>query len=169
MVVLSIRAADISAFVDIPTRRGFEKYLLALVGQLQLTGCQVLTNVGPLGMDLAVPVVMMQRKEVRTMKIATSFLAALLLTGTLGALNNAIAEDGILSEDQFAGTGYCHEKFPAIARHTLGNDQPELSSKGDVIDFYGPCDTRTLLGQDQIQDPESLKSSNVGRREYESE
>ena len=35
------------------------------------------------------------------MKIATSFLAALLFTGTLGAFNNAIAEDGILSEDQF--------------------------------------------------------------------
>jgi starvation-inducible DNA-binding protein len=31
--------------------------------------------------------------------------------------------------------------FPAIARHTLGNDQPELSSKGDVIDFYGSCDS----------------------------
>jgi len=29
------------------------------------------------------------------MKIATSFFAALLFTGTLGALNNAIAEDGI--------------------------------------------------------------------------
>jgi hypothetical protein len=32
-------AADISALVDIPTRRGIEKYLLALAGQLQLTGC----------------------------------------------------------------------------------------------------------------------------------
>ena len=30
------------------------------------------------------------------MKIATSFLAALLFTGTLGALNNAIAQDDIL-------------------------------------------------------------------------
>ena len=29
MAALSIRAADISAFVDIPTRRGFEKYLRA--------------------------------------------------------------------------------------------------------------------------------------------
>ena len=37
------------------------------------------------------------------MKIATSFLAALLFTGTLGALNNAIAQDGILSKDRFAG------------------------------------------------------------------
>jgi hypothetical protein len=101
-------------------------------------------------MGLAISVVMTQGKEVRNMKIATSFLAALLFTGTLGALNNAIAEDGILSKDQFAGTSYCHEKFPAIARHTLGDDQPELSSKGDVIDFYGPCDENPL-GQDQLQ------------------
>jgi hypothetical protein len=84
------------------------------------------------------------------MKIKTSFLAALLLASTLGAFNNAIAEDGILSKDEFAGTGYCHMTFPAIARHTLGNDQPDLSSKGDVIDFYGSCDTDPL-GQDQIQ------------------
>jgi hypothetical protein len=101
-------------------------------------------------MGLAISVVMTQRKEVKTMKIATSFLAALLFTGTLGALNNAIAEDGILSKDQFAGTSYCHEKFPSIARHTLGNDQPELSNKGDVIDFYGPCDENPV-GQDQLQ------------------
>src|SRR4030095_16954887 len=37
--------------------------------------------------------------------------------------------------------GYCDMTFPAIARHTLGNDQPELSSKDDVIDFYGSCDS----------------------------
>jgi hypothetical protein len=144
-----------------------EKYLLALIGQLQLTGCQVVTSVGSVGMGLAVSVVMTQRKEVKTMKIATSFLAALLFTGTLGALNNAIAEDGVISKDQFAGTGYCHMKFPAIAQHTLGNDQPELSSKGDVIDFYGPCDTDPL-GQDQIQD-QILENQHRWQTEYESE
>jgi len=42
-------------------------------------------------MDLAPPLVMMKRREVRKMKIATSLLAALLFSGTLGALNNAIA------------------------------------------------------------------------------
>ena len=101
------------------------------------------------------------------MKIATSFLAALLFTGTLGALNNAIAEDGILSKDQFAGTSYCHEKFPAVARHTLGNDQPELSSKGDVIDFYGPCDENPL-GQDQLQ-AQKLEDQHRWEMEYESD
>ncbi len=159
-------AADISALVDIPTRRGFEKYLLALAGQLQLTGCQVLTNVGSFGMDLAIHVVMTQRKEVRTMKIATLFLAALLFTGTLGALNNAIAEDGIISKDQSTGTSYCHEKFPAIRQSTLGDDQPELkdSSTGDVIDFYGPCDENPL-GQDQLQ-TQKLEDQHRWEMEY---
>src|SRR5262245_22004717 len=103
-------------------------------------------------MGLAVSVVIMQRKEVKNMKIATSFLAAVLFTGTLGALNNVIAEDGILLKDQFTGTSYCHEKFPAIRQNTLGNDQPELkdSSTGDVIDFYGPCEENPL-GQYQLQ------------------
>ena len=86
------------------------------------------------------------------MKIATLFLAALLFTGTLGALNNAIAEDGIISKDDASADSYCHEKFPAIRQSTLGDDQPELkdSSTGDVIDFYGPCDENPL-GQDQLQ------------------
>ena len=84
------------------------------------------------------------------MKIATSFLAALLFAGTLGAFNNASAADGILSKDELTSDAYCHEKFPAIRQHTLGNDQPELSSKGDVIDFYGPCDEKPQE-QDQIQ------------------
>jgi hypothetical protein len=118
-------------------------------------------------MDLAVSDIRMQRKEVRNMKIATSFLAALLFAGTLGAVNNAIAEDGIMSEDQLAGTSYCHEKFPAIAHHTLGNDQPELSSKGDVIDFYGPCDENPV-GKDQVQ-TQRLEEQHRWQTEYESE
>src|SRR5215475_3864832 len=88
------------------------------------------TNVGSVGMDLAIPVVRMQRREVRKMKIATSLLAAVLFTGTLGALNNATAEDGILQKDQLTGTSYCHEKFPAIRQSTLGDDQAQLTSKG---------------------------------------
>ena len=79
-------------------------------------------------------------------------MAALLFTGTLGALNNAIAEDGILSKDQFTAGSYCHEKFPAIREDTLGSDHPVLQdpSTGDSIDYYGPCDENPL-GKDQIQ------------------
>ena len=87
------------------------------------------------------------------MKIATSILAAVLFTGTLGALNNAIAEDGILSKDQLTAGSYCHEKFPAIRQSTLDDGQPTLkdSNTGDVIDFYGPCDENPV-GKDQVQE-----------------
>jgi len=86
------------------------------------------------------------------MKIATSFLAALLFTGALGAMNTARGEDGIVSKNELSADSYCHEKFPAIRQSTLGNDQQELkdSNTGDVVDFYGPCDEKPL-GQDQIQ------------------
>ena len=101
------------------------------------------------------------------MKVATSFLAAVLFTCALGVLNNAIAEDGILSKDQLTRSTYCHEKFPAIARHTLGDDQPVLSSKDDVIDFYGPCDENPV-GQDQIQ-AQKRDDQRRWEMEYESE
>jgi hypothetical protein len=120
-------------------------------------------------MDLAVSVVMIERKEVRTMKIATSFLAALLFTGTLGAFNNAIAQDGIISEDESPGASYCHEKFPAIRQSTLGDDQPALqdSSTGEVIDFYGPCGENPV-GKDQVQ-TQRLEEQHRWQTEYESE
>ena len=51
----------------------------------------------PAGTDVAISVVRMQRKEVRDMKIATSFLAALLFAGTLGSINTAMAADGVVS------------------------------------------------------------------------
>ena len=86
------------------------------------------------------------------MKIATSILAAVLFTGTLGVLNTATGADGILSKDQLTGGSYCHEKFPAIRQSTLDDNQPALkdSSTGDVIDFYGPCDENPV-GKDQVQ------------------
>jgi hypothetical protein len=104
-------------------------------------------------MPLAIPVVMMQRKEVRNMKIATSILAAVLFTSTLGMLNNAIAEDGISSKDQFTASSYCHERFPAIRPSTLDDNQPALkeSNTGDVIDFSGPCD-ESPVGKDQVHE-----------------
>jgi len=93
-----------------------------------------------------------QGKEVRNMKVARSFLAALAFTGALGTLNNAVADDAILLKDQLVPGSYCHMKFPAIRPSTLDDAQPQLksSSTGDMIDFYGPCDENPL-GQDQIQ------------------
>ena len=85
------------------------------------------------------------------MKIATSFLAGVLLIGSLGAINSAMAADGILSKDELTADSYCHEKFPAMHQSTLGDDQPTLkdSSTGDVIDFYGPCN-ESPTGKDQV-------------------
>jgi hypothetical protein len=103
-------------------------------------------------MGLARSIIIIQRKEVRIMKIATSILAAVLFTGTLGAVNTTMGADGILSKDEFTAGSYCHEKFPAIRQSTLDDSQPvpKDSSTGDVIDFYGPCDENPV-GKDQVQ------------------
>jgi hypothetical protein len=118
-------------------------------------------------MGLALPVIRMQRKEVRNMKLAASFLAALLLTSTLGTLHNAIAEDGILSKDSLTSDPYCHLKFPAIQPGTLDDSQPVLQdpNTGEVIDFYGPCDENPV-GKDQIQE-QKLEAQHRFEQEYE--
>jgi len=105
----------------------------------------------PAGTDVAVSVVRMQRREVRNMKIATSFLAAVLFTGTLGSINTAMAADGVVSKDELATDSYCHEKFTPMTRQTLDADNPVLNNSGAIIDFYGPCD-ESPVGEDQIQD-----------------
>jgi len=82
------------------------------------------------------------------MKIATSFLAAMLFTSMLGTVNNAIAADNDTEKVPLAPDGYCHKKFPAIEGRTLGTDHPTLGTTGDVIDFYGPCNEQPT-GKDQ--------------------
>jgi hypothetical protein len=87
------------------------------------------------------------------MKIRTSVFVGLLFLSSLGAVNSAIAEDGILYKQEFTPGSYCHEKFPAVRSSTLDTDHPTLKSSdtGDVIDYYGPCD-ESPLGQDQINE-----------------
>lgn len=53
-------------------------------------------------------------KRGSSMKIATSFLAAMLFTSMLGTVNNAIAADNDTEKVPLAPDGYCHKKFPAI-------------------------------------------------------
>jgi hypothetical protein len=101
-------------------------------------------------MDLALSFVMTQRKEVRNMKIAKSFLAALLFTGTLGAFNNAMAGDDVLSKEEITTGDFCHLQFPAIHQDTLGGPALDsVLSQSDIIDFYGPCD-EDPRGKDQV-------------------
>ena len=87
------------------------------------------------------------------MKIATSLLGAVLLVGALGAINTAMAADGIIYKQELTPGSYCHLKFPAIREDTLGSDHPALEdpNSGDIIDFYGPCDENPV-GKHQVEE-----------------
>ncbi len=87
------------------------------------------------------------------MKNAKSLLAALILLGNIIASGTALAADGTISKTEEVPGSYCHEKFPAIVRKSLADDDPTLKStkSGDVIDYYGPC-TESPVGQDQAQE-----------------
>jgi hypothetical protein len=135
-----------------------QKHLFATGKKYSPRILEELRVVGPVGMDLASLLLSMtQRKEVRYMKIATSFLAALLFTGTLGAFNNATAQDGVLLDQDFTDGSYCHLKFPAIHQDSLSgpaldaSDEVPVLSQSDIIDFYGPCD-EDPRGKDQVWD-----------------
>jgi hypothetical protein len=98
------------------------------------------------------------------MKIVTSFLAALLLVGSIGAGSSFAAAEGVISNEVIIPGVYCHLRFPAIREETLASDRPVLKdpSSGDIIDFYGPCD-HDPLGQDEIR---SQRETFSVRRRY---
>jgi hypothetical protein len=123
--------------------------------------------IGALGMGFAQSTVMKHRKEVNTMKIATSFLAAMLFTAALGTSNNAIAANEDTEKVPLSTDNYCHEKFPAIRGSTLGTDDPTLKDNdtGDVIDFYGPCN-ESPTGKDQ-QWEQQLEQQHRYQSDYE--
>ncbi len=100
------------------------------------------------------------------MKIATSFLAALLLTGSLGAGSSFAAAEGVISNTVLVPGSSCHLTFPAIQEDTLSSDRPVLKdpSEGDIIDFYGPCDTDPL-GEDQVHE-QRLQRQHRWQRNY---
>ncbi len=85
------------------------------------------------------------------MKIATSFLAAVLLVGSFGTSGALAAAEGVISNATLTPGSYCHLTFPAIREDTLSWDRPVLkdASSGDIIDFYGPCN-HDPLGKDEI-------------------
>ena len=86
------------------------------------------------------------------MKSATSFLAALILVGSLGTSNAFAAAPGVISNQVLTPGSYCHLTFPAIRENTLASDRPVLKdpSEGDIIDYYGSCD-HDPLGADEIR------------------
>jgi hypothetical protein len=132
-----------------------EKYLLALPAAATHRMSSTYECCLGLVSSLQSLVIIMQRKEVKIMKIATSFLAGLVLLGAVG-VSGAKASDGVLLKKKLDdSSNYCHMKFPAIEYGTLGTDQPVLQSadSGDIIDFYGSCD-ESPVGQDQVQKQE---------------
>ena len=91
------------------------------------------------------------------MKIRTSILAGMLFIGSFGAVNSAIAEDGVLSKEEFTPSNYCHMKFRAMRESTIAANHPEVNPTGDIIDFSGPCD-ETPTGKDQVQSQRVVNS-----------
>jgi hypothetical protein len=100
------------------------------------------------------------------MKIATSFLTALLLFGSLGAGSSFAAAEGVISNTVIVPGSYCHLTFPAIREDTLSSDRPVLKdpSSGDIIDFYGSCETDPL-GAEQVQQ-QRLQRQHYWQRNY---
>jgi hypothetical protein len=94
----------------------------------------------------------MKEAQRNVMKIATSFLAVLLLAGSLGVGSALAAAAGVISNEVIIPGVYCHLTFPAIREETLIGDRPVLKDpgSGDIIDFYGPCD-HDPLGKDEIE------------------
>jgi hypothetical protein len=100
------------------------------------------------------------------MKIATTFFAALVLAGTVGAGSAFAAADGVLSVTPLSGDEYCHLKFPAIDENTLtGRPMLGPASTDDMIDFYGPCHENPT-GSTQVQVQKRQAQFRFGR-EYE--
>jgi len=92
-----------------------------------------------------------RKKGGEIMKNFKANLSMLLVVGVLGTSGAALAADGVEVEGQLAPGSYCHEKFTAMNKRSLGDNQPELkqSTTGDIVDYYGPCDENPT-GKDQI-------------------
>ena len=77
-------------------------------------------------------------------------VGVLFLGGAIGLGGTSARAGGVISKDAMSDGSYCHMKFPAIREDTLGESSPVLKDSGDVIDFYGSCNTDPQ-GNDEIQ------------------
>jgi hypothetical protein len=90
---------------------------------------------------------------------------ALLLTAALGlSVGSALAAEGTVRKVSATSDGYCHLKIPAARPSTWTNDKPELKSSntGDIIDFYGPCDTNPT-SKDLVESQSNARSLRYGK------
>jgi hypothetical protein len=110
-----------------------------------------------------------EKKGGNNMILKKTTLALLFSIGILGLEQGSVRAqaDGILFKVQQPGTNYCHLKFPAIREETLSWSRPVLkdaSQKGDIIDFYGPCDYDPT-GKVAVQS-QKIENQRRGSREY---
>lgn len=97
--------------------------------------------------------------------IRRTSVAAFLLSTALGlSVASAMAAEGTVKKISATSDGYCHLKIPAARPSTWTSDKPELKSSntGDLIDFYGPCDTDPT-GKDMIAPQENVRSLRYGK------
>jgi hypothetical protein len=101
------------------------------------------------------------------MKIARSFLAGLLLVGSLGVTSTVMAadQDGTIEKVPLSTGSYCHEEFRAIDGRTLGTNNPAVKSDREAIDYYGPC-SESPTGKDQ-QAEQRLEQQHRFENNYE--
>ncbi len=91
-----------------------------------------------------------RRREMKSIKSLTSVT---LFVGILGVGVLPLWVGGVFSGViQSLESDTCHIRFPAIHEETLFSERPVLKdwSKGDIIDFIGPCGY-DLLGRKEIQ------------------
>jgi hypothetical protein len=105
-----------------------------------------------------------RQKGGEIMKIATTFLAALVFAGSVGAGSAFAAADGVLSDAPLSADGYCHLRFPVIDDNTLASSSPTLDPASDdnVIDFYGTCNENPT-GANQVQEQKRQAQFRFGR------
>ncbi len=85
------------------------------------------------------------------------------LTILLGSVGVAIADDGVLFQEEGADN-YCHTVFQAARPGDTAT--PYMTGwLGDTIDFYGPCD-ESPTSRDQMIEQKHQESFRFGR-DYE--
>jgi hypothetical protein len=72
-------------------------------------------------------------------------MAAVLFTGALGTVSNALAADRPLVKEDLASDDYCHMKFLSLKGESIPGEPQQ------VIDFYGTCAEKPR-GAEQVED-----------------
>ncbi len=103
-------------------------------------------------------------------KKVVSFFAVIFAAALALGAAPVLAQDDIeaapptvVGEVPAVPTSYCHMKFPAIDKGTLGTDHPRLENpdEGDMIDYYGPC-RHNPVGRSEVRQQELDEQWKIG-------